>query len=148
MSARVFVDTNVLVYVRDASESKKQPRAAEWMAALWDTGSGRVSYQVLNEYYVTVTSKLDPGLPKEAAREDVEALVTWQPRVLDHGVLETACEIQDRYGFTYWDSLIAAAAATMDCGVLLTEDLSDGQDILGVRVVDPFSHHPDEVLDL
>lgn len=146
MSATVFVDTNVLVYLRDASEPTKQPRAAEWMAALWDTGLGRISYQVLHEYYVTVTAKLDPGLSSEAAREDVAALKAWEPRVLDHGVLEPAFGIQDRYGLSFWDSLIAAAASSMDCSFLLTEDISDGQDLFGVRVIDPFSHHPDEVL--
>ena len=56
-----FVDTNVLVYARDASEPDKQPRAEAWMQHLWRTRSGRTCVQVLNEYYVTVTRKLSPG---------------------------------------------------------------------------------------
>jgi predicted nucleic acid-binding protein len=60
MSAKVFVDTNVLVYCRDASEPKKQAQNSAWMAALWKQRTGRLSFQVLQEYYVTVTSKLSP----------------------------------------------------------------------------------------
>ena len=68
MSATVFVDTNVLVYVRDVAEKEKQRRAAEWMAALWETRLGRLSTQVLQEYYVTVTAKLEPPRSREDAR--------------------------------------------------------------------------------
>ena len=62
MSAKVFVDTNILVYCRDASEPEKQEQALAWMAGLWQTGRGRLSFQVLQEFYVTVTQKLKPGL--------------------------------------------------------------------------------------
>ena len=65
----VFVDTNVLVYVRDRSEEAKQRRAG-----LWETGLGRLSDQVLQEYYVTLTTRLDPPRSIEDARDDVTAL--------------------------------------------------------------------------
>ena len=64
MSAKVFVDTNVLVYCRDASEPEKQAQTAAWMASLWEQKTGRLSFQVLQEYYVTVTAKLSPGLSR------------------------------------------------------------------------------------
>lgn len=63
MSATVFVDTNVFVYARDASEPEKQAVAAQWVRELWTTQAGRTSVQVLSEYYATVTRKLKPGLP-------------------------------------------------------------------------------------
>ncbi len=50
MSAKVFVDTNILVYTRDASEPKKQTQALQWLAVLWQQRSGAISYQSLNEY--------------------------------------------------------------------------------------------------
>lgn len=75
----VFVDTNVLVYARDARDPRKQTAAAEWLAELWASRRGRISAQVLQEYYVTVTAKLDPGLSLEEAREDVIALRSWHP---------------------------------------------------------------------
>jgi predicted nucleic acid-binding protein len=79
MTAKVFVDTNVLVYWRDASEPDKQARALAWMETLWERRTGRLSFQVLQEFYVTVTAKLDPGLTPELARLDVGHLMSWKP---------------------------------------------------------------------
>lgn len=142
----VFVDSNVLVYNRDKSEPEKQARAREWLEALWESRRGRVSAQVLEEFYVTVTTKLDPGLPAREARSDVRALGAWNPLAIDHSLLPAAWELEDRYGFSFWDSLILAAARRMDCGCLLTEDLQDGQEAEGIEIVNPFDRMPSDVL--
>lgn len=134
----VFVDTNVLVYARDRADQRKHERAAEWMRHLWSTGEGRLSIQVLQEYYVTTTRKLEPGLSAEAARADVRDLVAWRPVQIDTGALEAVWSIQDRFALSFWDSLIVAAATIAGCNVLLTEDLQHGMDVDGVSVVDPF----------
>lgn len=134
----MFVDTNVLIYHRDARDPAKQRAAAEWMALLWETRVGRLSTQVLQEYYVTVTAKLEPGLAVEDARDDVAALATWHPLEATPALIETAWQVQDRWGFSFWDSLIVAAAKAGRCGVLLTEDLQHGQDLNGLEVVNPF----------
>jgi predicted nucleic acid-binding protein len=143
MSATVFVDTNILVYRRDAGQGEKQARADAWMERLWAERNGRLSYQVLQEYYVTVTAKLRPGLDAEAARNDVRSLLAWHPIRVDAGVIEAAWVLQDRYKLSWWDSLIVAAAQVADCRVLLTEDLQDGQELGEVRVVNPFQHAPE-----
>ncbi|MEX2471317.1 MAG: PIN domain-containing protein [Gemmatimonadota bacterium] len=137
----------MLVYVRDATEPDKQRRAAEWMAALWETRAGRLSTQVLQEYYVTLTRKLDPPRSRDEAREDVGALRAWQPLSVDDEVMELAWDVEDRWGLSWWDALIVAAAARSGCGWLLTEDLQDGQEILGLRVVNPFRTDPAAVLE-
>ena len=139
----MFVDSNVLVYSRDASEPEKQPAARAWLRALWESRRGRVSVQVLEEFYVTVTRKLDPGLEAPEARSDVRALGAWDPLAIDHSLLDAAWDLEDRYGFSFWDALIVAAARRLGCGTLLTEDLQDGQDLDGVRVWSPFLHAPD-----
>jgi predicted nucleic acid-binding protein len=141
----VFVDTNVLVYFRDSTEPDKQRRAAAWMAHLWETGHGRLSMQVLREYYVTVTRKLDPGLARGEAREDVLALGTWNPLQPELRLLDDAWMVEDRYGLSFWDASIVAAARRLGCAVLLTEDLQDEQDLGGVVVKDPFAPAPDAV---
>jgi hypothetical protein len=64
----VFVDTNVLVYARDASEPEKQPQAAAWIEHLWWTRTARLSFHVLQEYYATTTRKLKPGLTPDQTR--------------------------------------------------------------------------------
>lgn len=142
MADRVFVDTSILVYLRDSTEPEKQAAAAEWMARLWDTGTGRISAQVLQEYYVTVTGKLSPGMPAAEAREDVLALRSWEPLEPNLDLLEDAWTFQDRFGFSFRDALIVASARRLDCAILLTEDLQDGQDLAGLRVVNPFATSP------
>lgn len=146
MSVNVFVDTNLLVYVRDRAEEEKQRLAAEWMAALWDTRRGRLSIQVLQEYYVTVTRKLDPPRTLDDARGDVLSLRAWEPVVMDEGILEDGWTVQDRYGFSWWDSLIVAAAARSGSRWLLSEDFQDGQEVFGLTVVNPFAHEPEAIL--
>jgi predicted nucleic acid-binding protein len=142
VSGPIFVDTNVLIYLRDSTEPGKQRQAAEWMAHLWETGEGRISLQILQEYYVTVTGKLKPGLPAPEAREDVAALRAWRPLEPDLSLLEEAWGVQDRFGFSYWDSLVVAAAQRTGCSLLLTEDLQHGQDLDGVTVRNPFLCSP------
>jgi predicted nucleic acid-binding protein len=139
---RIFVDTNVLVYLRDSRRPERQRQAAEWAGHLWEARVGRLSVQVLHEYYVTVTAKLQPGLPVEEAQEDVLALEAWSPLPLTAKLIQAAWEEQARWGFSFWDSLIVAAARAQDCSLLLTEDLSHGQDLDGVRVVSPFLEAP------
>ena len=143
MADETFVDTNVLVYSRDASEGEKHQRARAWMAHLWTTRQGRLSYQVLQEFYVTVTENLDPGLDRESAQRDVRSFPPWQPVTLDASVLENAWHVQGRYRLSWWDSLIAAAAQVVGCRYLLTEDLQDGLLLGAVRVVNPFRVSPE-----
>lgn len=97
MSDRYFVDTNLLVYARDATLPDKQARAAQWLERLWELRAGRLSVQVLQEYYVTVTSKLALGLSAVEARDDVRALMTWEPLAIDGHVMEAAWRVQDRF---------------------------------------------------
>jgi predicted nucleic acid-binding protein len=144
---RFFVDTNLLVYLRDSRDRRKQRSAALWMAWLWDSRAGRISTQVLHEYYVTVTAKLSPGLPVEDAREDVMALTSWHPVVPGMDLIEAAWRVQDRWGFSFWDSLIVAAANAAACDVILTEDLSSGQLLDDLRVVNPLETSPADFSD-
>ena len=139
MTGLTFVDTNILVYARDAGEPAKQARAMDVLRVLWKSRLGRVSQQVLQEYYVTVTRKLKPGLPKEEARDDIAALLAWRPLAPSGSTLSKAWEIEDRFGLTWWDSLIVAAALANRCTWLLSEDLQDGQQIDGLRIQNPFA---------
>jgi predicted nucleic acid-binding protein len=142
MSETCFVDTNLLVYFRDSSEPEKQLKSAEWMTVLWESRNGRISYQVLNEYYVTVTQKLKPGLNPEDARSDILDLMSWKPIAMDHGILDGAWIVQDRYGYSWWDALIVSSAQRAGCRYLITEDLQHGREIDGVTIVDPFVETP------
>lgn len=146
MNELTFVDTNVFVYCRDADEREKQPRAQAWLEALWRSRSGRISIQVLAEYYVTVTRKLDPGLSVERARADVVMLRAWRPAALDYGALEAAWIVQDRHRLSWWDALIVATAQRLGCTYLLSEDFQDRQRFDELEVINPFLHTPEKAL--
>ena len=141
MTETVFVDTNVLIYARDATEPAKQPLAREWMDALWAQRRGRLSFQVLNEYYVA-SRRLKPGLDRAVAQADVRDLLAWRPVGVDIPLLEDAWWLEGRFSLSYWDAQIVAAARAAGCQFLLTEDLQRGQDIDGLMVVDPFDTRP------
>ena len=138
MSANVFVDTNILVYSRDSSEEIKQPIAIDVLTELWQKGTGKISTQVCNEYYTTVTQKLKPGLSKDEAWQDIEALFAWQPLAVDKKVLVKAKACQLRYQLSWWDSLIVSAAYYCNCSTILSEDLNNGQEYFGIVVENPF----------
>ena len=146
MSAICFVDTNLFVYAKDASEVEKQPVAQEWLDRLWEKRWGRTGIQVLSEYFVTVTRKLSPGLTEDLAWNDVEDLLSWNPVPVDGSVLRRSREITNRFSLSWWDAQIVAAAQTCNADYLLTEDLQHGQDLDGLKIVNPFRRAPNDVL--
>lgn len=144
MSGSVFVDSNVLVYARDMTEGEKQQTAADWIRHLWIERSGRLSAQVLNEFYVTVTRKLSPGLTREDAWDDVCAFLSWEPQAITPELLRWARGVEARHGLSWWDSMIVASAQMQGCGLLLSEDLQDGWVCDGLIVRSPFTHQVSE----
>jgi predicted nucleic acid-binding protein len=145
MNGSLFVDTNVLVYTRDASKPDKQTQAAEWISYLWRTGNGRLSLQVLAEFYAVVTGKLKPGMEVANARKDVEDLFSWQPLPITLDLIAEAWFVQDLFHLSWWDSLIVSAAKILQCTYLLSEDFQHSQDLQGIRVINPFRMKPGEL---
>ena len=96
MTAPFFVDSNVLLYWRDASEPEKQAHASAWLARLWRERTGRISAQVLSEYYANATRKLRPRLSPDGAWDDVMALTAWRPQPIDVDVLARGREIENK----------------------------------------------------
>ena len=139
MSGPVFVDTNVFVYARDASEALKQARASAWLRSLWEMRLGRTSMQVLSDFYVTVSRKLQRGLPADEAWDDVTALMSWEPQPTDEALMQRGREVEHRYQLSWWDSLIVGAAQLQGCELILTEDLQDGAVYGNVTARSPFT---------
>lgn len=138
MSDKAFLDTNILVYARDAGAGDKQKKAEGVIRALWESRTGSVSVQVLNEYFVTVTRKLKPGLSAESAWRDIRLLRSWQPVSADWLLLERSYQNYQEYSLSWWDAQIVAAAQLANCSLLYSEDLNDGQRFGSIVVIDPF----------
>jgi predicted nucleic acid-binding protein len=139
--ALVFVDSNVLLYALDEADPKKQKIAQNWRAELWKSHRGRISFQVLSEFYVNAVRKRPSA--REEARAEVRDLLAWNPVVTDAALLERGWKLQVRYKLSYWDALIVAAAKAASCKYLLTEDLQSGQELDGIEVVNPFVRAPE-----
>jgi predicted nucleic acid-binding protein len=132
-----FVDTNVLLYAisRDPDEQTKAALANELLTAR-DIG---LSVQVLQEFYVQATreSRAERLTPEQAAML-VDSFRRFPVQGTDVGLVLAGISTCDRFGISYWDGAIIEAARALGCEVVLSEDLSDGQDYAGVRVENPF----------
>ncbi len=132
-----FVDTNVLLYAisRDPDEQEKATRAKELLSSR-DVG---LSVQVLQEFYVQATrdSRAD-RLTHEQAAALVDSFRRFRVQETTLGVMLAAMTTRQRFEISYWDAAILEAARALGCEIVLSEDLSDGQDYAGVRVENPF----------
>lgn len=135
---RCFVDTNVLIYAYDNQAGAKQRRAQQRLSALWDSGAGVLSVQVLQEFFNNATRKLRDPLALAKAREVVRLYREWVVVPATPEQVLAATELMESYRLSFWDSMIVAAAEAADAVVLLSEDLSHGQTIAGLRVENPF----------
>ncbi len=134
--ARVFVDTNILLYAVDSKDGGKQVAAEVWLSQLWNEKRGRVSWQVLNEFYYNATRKIH--VPERVAQATVLLYGEWSPVVQSLELTRRAWFWSAKAQVTYWDGLILAAAERAECEVLLSEDFPHGRKYGEVRVVNPF----------
>ncbi len=144
MSDLVFVDSNVLIYAVDESNPKKHEAARLWRSELWKSRRGRISFQVLDEFYANVDRKWPAA--REHLQAEIRNLMTWRPIELNAELLEEAWRIQAHFKLSFWDALIVSAAQAASCRYLLTEDLQEGQEMDGVVVVNPFRSGTTEIL--
>jgi predicted nucleic acid-binding protein len=138
MSVRSFVDTNVLIYAHDPTAGAKHLRANELVRQLWETGTGVISTQVLQELCVNLRRRNRPPLPIEKVRFVVEAYLGWVIVVNGAPAVLQGLDIESRHNISFWDALILNAAEEAGCEVLYSEDLSAGQHYGSVLVINPF----------
>jgi predicted nucleic acid-binding protein len=135
MTDVVFVDTNILIYAHDLDVGEKRERAAHALERLWDEQTGRLSVQVLQEFYVTVTRK--HATTRARAREVIRTYAPWVHHPTTPETILRATEIAELSKLAFWDGLIVASAEQAGAAQLYTEDLSSGQTIVAVRIVNP-----------
>jgi len=136
MSVRSFFDTNILIYADDKFARANQKRAIDLVTQHRRAGSGVVSMQVLQEYFVTVTRKL--GVDAKVARRKVELLAEFDVAAPDVADILAAIDLHRLHGFSFWDALILRSAKQAGCSVVFTEDLQNMREVDGMRIVNPF----------
>ena len=133
-----FVDTNVLLYALRISPGDERKR--EIARDLLKRGDLMLSIQVLQEFYAQATRLSAPGaLTHEQAASAVESLTRFPIQDMTLDVVRSALAIRGRFGLSYWDSAILAAARATGCEIVYSEDMSHEQDYDGLRVVNPFA---------
>jgi predicted nucleic acid-binding protein len=134
----VFVDTNILVYAYDSSAGDKHEIAKKEIAALWDSGQGLISTQVLQELYVTLTKKVPKPVSPDLAKPIIQDLLQWKVITNDGTSILEAIEIQKKHLLSFWDALVVQAAVKGGADVLLTEDFEPGRSLDGLTIRNPF----------
>lgn len=137
MTARSFLDTNVLAYTDDASEPRKQRQALELYRLCHMRGHAVVSTQVLQEYFVVSTGKL--GVDPAIARRKVELFATMDVVVPQVDDILAATDLTRLHCLSFRDALIVRAALAANCSVLYSEDLQPGFRLNGLRITNPFA---------
>lgn len=138
MSAKTFVDTNVLIYAHDIDAKRKHDVAKSVLLELWSERTGVVSMQVLQEFYLNVTRKIASPLAKDVARRLVNSYAIWCMETTA-AEIDAAFRIEDESRIGFWDALIVASAAKCGAVRILSEDLNARQRIAGIRVENPFA---------
>jgi predicted nucleic acid-binding protein len=139
MKDKIFLDTNIIVYAHDNSSGDKHTAAKEIMDYLWESKKGVISVQVLQEFFVCVTKKIVKPLLLKNARMILEYLSNWDVVINDKYVTLKAIDLQEKYRFSFWDSLVIQAAIQSQARILLSEDLPDGQNVKDLKILNPFT---------
>lgn len=132
-----FVDTNILLYAMstEPAEAAKAAVARHLLA----TASWCWSAQVAAEFINAGTSPRRPRPLKLAQAEGwIDTWLVFPLIPIDAAVVKAAIHLAGRYQISYFDAQIVAAARSLNCETLYSEDLNHGQDYDGVRVVNPF----------
>ena len=136
LKGRIFLDTNVLVYAYDTRDAAKLSTARALLAD--DRLDPVVSAQVLGEFYVTMTRKLNAGFSESEVGDLVELLSDLHVVPLTRNLVLRATETSAASQLSYWDALVIEAASAAGAGVLVSEDLQHGSVVNGVTIVNPF----------
>jgi predicted nucleic acid-binding protein len=139
MSDVVFVDTNILIYAHDTDAGLKRERAVRTLRTLWADGAGRLSVQVLQEFYVNTTRKLSTPVAHSSAREVVNSYGVWIREPTTAETITRAIDIAAMAQISFWDALIVASAEQAQATQIYSEDLNTGQSIAGIKIVNPLT---------
>jgi predicted nucleic acid-binding protein len=138
MTARLFIDTNILIYALDPAEPAKRATSADLLRHAIESHTLALSPQNLNECYKILMQRRRL-VPVQAARSYLTYLIPWCIAPLDSQTTVKAWAVQDEEGLEWWDALLVASALITQCKLFFSEDMQDGRVISGMRIINPFS---------
>jgi predicted nucleic acid-binding protein len=139
MRAKYFIDTNIFVYSFDDRQPEKKERAMALIQEALKTGTGMISTQVIQEFLNVATQKFAVPMKIEDAKAYLRFVMNPICQIYpDLSLYENCLELQAETKFTFYDALILAAAVQGGCNILYSVDLQDGQEVRGVKIVNPY----------
>jgi len=134
-----FLDTNILIYLFDDTAPEKRDTAQALIRSGLDAGTAVISHQVVQETLNVMTRKLAVPASPEQARKFMDTVLTPLWRIMPSvDLYRRGLELQARYRYSFYDSLIIAAALEAGCHRLYSEDLQNGARIEGLTITNPF----------
>jgi predicted nucleic acid-binding protein len=139
MSAKYFLDTNIIVYSFDTSQPVKRERALALVEGALQSGLGVISTQVIQEFLNVATRKFAIPLKTEDCKVYLKRVLGPLCKVYpDQALYEASLDLQQETNYSFYDALILASALRVGCEILYSEDFQSGQQIYGVRIITPF----------
>lgn len=136
MADRCFIDTNVLVYAEAGDAPDKQQAALALLKQLYETSSGVLSTQVLQEYCNVAIKKLK--LPAAHIRAQLDLYEQFEVVQVTPAIIRAGLDLYQTRSVSFYDALVLVSAKIAGCNVLCSEDLNTGEVVAGVRIVNPF----------
>lgn len=141
MTARVFVDTNILIYARDQRQHDKRKQARQWLEILADRRQLLTNLQVLNEFTRWLLLN-ERSRALEALRNEVGLLASYGAAPLSAAEMDNAWDVREALGYQWFDCLLIASAANAGCSHFLSEDMSHGERYGSLTIINPFKVDP------
>ena len=139
MKGKFFLDTNIFVYSFDATDRKKRERCIELIEDALTTRQGVVSTQVVQEFFNVATKKFTKPMATKDCQIYLARVFAPLCEVFTSVELyHEALNLREKSNYSFYDALILAAAVEAKCDTFFTEDLQNGQKILGVTITNPF----------
>ncbi len=138
MKDKYFIDTNILVYAHDTKDAKKSEIAGQLIFDGLLNGNCAISGQVLSEFFVTITKKVENPLSPLVAKNEIDLLKSLEIVEINLQLVLSAIDIHVKHNISYWDSLIIASAQKSKCSYLYSEDLNHNQKYDNVKICNPF----------
>ena len=139
MSAKFFIDTNVFVYSFDSRQPLKKERALALIQDALNKGLGVISTQVIQEFLNVATLKFATPMRIEDAKAYLRLVLNPLCQIYpDLALYESCLELQAETKYSFYDSLILAAALRGGCEVLYSEDFQDDQQVRGLKIINPY----------
>lgn len=136
MTARSFIDTNLLIYAEASDEPAKQQTALALLKQLFEAASGTLSTQVLQEYCNVALKKLK--LSAGHIRAQLDLYEQFEVIQVTPAIIRAGLDLHQTRSVSFYDAIVLASAETAGCSVLFSEDMNTGEMIGGVRILNPF----------